>query len=658
MKERNPLTILNLGRRTASSINDLERLLSLIPFPCLVADTRNLNILFCNPAAATLAGLPQKELVGSDLRSLFTDWIESPAPQVEFPTSRELHISIAGQAIQTIRLTSHALPDKKNQALFFIEPLIIPQVQPDLPPSGWELLLSNIQSLASAVEAPDRAAALSQATSAGQAITACDLFTIFLAGSSSPELIQVAAAGESTPFPASLPAQDLVHLSTAVVWNEGKRSHTTLHRAARKNGYPLVASSPLGKPGASIGLVAAAYLSPGKPENPLALIRLAAQLITSLIDIDTIKTELSNAATERLRLQAYDGAVEGAVREGLLVLSPDFQVLQINPAAEAIFGYRQQEAADNTVENILIGSEKITPSLQETRQVLLPARLDGLRLFRRYGESFLANVEIHPLSVAGVLDRILVIVQDLSESEQIREQARQLEQRALLGEFTAIFAHEVRNPINNISTGLELMALNLQGDDPQQELILRLQQDCDRLAELMKSVLSFARPLDYNLQPLQLPVLVQKLLDRLGPRLAKANVHPHLQVDGDIPPVLVDYRSLEQALNNIISNALQAMGENGGQLTFKIKALKRQKTRAQPEQPPEVEISIADTGPGIPKDLQDRIFQPFFTTSSSGTGLGLAITRRIINAHRGSIQVDSFPGGTVFTIRLPMAEPA
>lgn len=109
-------------------------------------------------------------------------------------------------------------------------------------------------------------------------------------------------------------------------------------------------------------------------------------------------------------------------------------------------------------------------------------------------------------------------------------------------------------------------------------------------------------------------------------------------------------------MNNLITNAVQAMGESGGQLTLKIRRVKQTKAAAAANEPPSVEISIADTGPGIPKELQERIFQPFFTTSSSGTGLGLAITRRIISAHKGSIHLESFPGGTVFSIRLPLAE--
>ncbi len=656
MKERSPIKILNLRRKTVPTLYELDKLLNLLPLPCIVVNLDDLCITGGNPAITNATGYSLVELLGSDLRLLFTDWTEFPATFSARPVSRELHLSLPDQAIQAVLVTGQMLPDRYNQALFTLEMLPSFPDQQDLLAAGGAFALDALQSLVSATTQADLPAALNQAANAGLALTGSNQFAIYLADPATPELLLVATAGEDASFPGWLPAQDLVHLAEAVVWNESRRSYTALHRSARKNGYPLLASAPLGEPGAATGLVAAAIRLTNIPDTLLGAIQLVASLVNTLIHTDSLQSGVARAEAEQHRLQLYQQAVDGAVRDALLVLNPEGRVLTINPAAEQILGYRQSEAVDSPIENLLIGSEKILPGVQASARSLTATRLNDLRLYRRYGESFVANVAIHPLSVNKTLNMLLVIVQDLSESEQIREQARQLEQRALLGEFTAIFAHEVRNPINNISTGLELMALNLPADDPQQELIQRLQQDCDRLAELMKSVLLFARPADYNLQPVQLPILVQKLLERLSPRLVKAGVRHQLQVEGSLPPVLADYRSLEQALNNLITNAVQAMGESGGQLTLKIRRVKQTKAAAAANEPPSVEISIADTGPGIPKELQERIFQPFFTTSSSGTGLGLAITRRIISAHKGSIHLESFPGGTVFSIRLPLAE--
>ena len=220
----------------------------------------------------------------------------------------------------------------------------------------------------------------------------------------------------------------------------------------------------------------------------------------------------------------------------------------------------------------------------------------------------------------------------------------------MLGEVTAIFAHEVRNPINNISTGLQLMALSLPKNDPNQEAITRMLQDCDRLAELIKSVLAFSRTNDYEMEALDLPLLLQRLLERLKPRISRLNIRHDLQVEPGCLPINGNLHALEQVFNNLITNALQVMSETGGSLVIKAQPILTSEGRNC------IEVSVADTGPGIPKELQERIFQPFFTTDRNGTGLGLAIAKRIITAHRGNIRLTSFPGGTIFHVQIPVAE--
>jgi signal transduction histidine kinase len=227
-----------------------------------------------------------------------------------------------------------------------------------------------------------------------------------------------------------------------------------------------------------------------------------------------------------------------------------------------------------------------------------------------------------------------------------------LEQRAILGEVTSVFAHEVRNPINNISTGLQLMAMNLPAKDPNVEVCKRLQQDCDRLAELMKSVLAFARPIEPKMEPVDLGQLIRRLLERWHPQMARANIQHHLQIDSATPPMLGDVRPLEQVFTNLINNAMQVLSDSnqGGTLTLKVRPIKPWGEHEQ------VEVSVIDNGPGIPDDVRERIFEPFFTTRRGGTGLGLAITKRIVTAHKGTIQVTSIPGATVFQIRFPAAK--
>ncbi len=277
-------------------------------------------------------------------------------------------------------------------------------------------------------------------------------------------------------------------------------------------------------------------------------------------------------------------------------------------------------------------------------------KAENLHIYRRNGETFLAQVSVLPARIEDSIQGTILLIQDMSEKEQIQAQAQQLEQRALLGEVTAIFAHEVRNPINNISTGLQLMGYNLPNDDPNQEIISRLQADCDRLGELMKSVLAFSRPTEYEMESVAIGPLLNRLLERQRSRSATPPIQTHMQIETGTPDVRGNARALEQVFSNLITNAAQAMSDTGGSIAVKVRQVVAGEERRY------IQIDVADNGPGIPKELQERIFQPFFTTKPNGTGLGLAITKRIITAHKGNIQVSSFPGGTVFHVQLPAME--
>jgi signal transduction histidine kinase len=162
----------------------------------------------------------------------------------------------------------------------------------------------------------------------------------------------------------------------------------------------------------------------------------------------------------------------------------------------------------------------------------------------------------------------------------------------------------------------------------------------------MTDVLFFARPLELRMEPIDLADLLGRLLARWQPRLQQARVLAHTDFNPAAPRCEADPRTLEQVIVNLITNAVQAMPD-GGTLSLSLGP-------ADNPQGPVVELRIADTGPGIPPEILDRIFDPFFTTKKDGTGLGLAISRRILAAHKGGIQVESFAdAGTVFTIRLP-----
>jgi signal transduction histidine kinase len=193
------------------------------------------------------------------------------------------------------------------------------------------------------------------------------------------------------------------------------------------------------------------------------------------------------------------------------------------------------------------------------------------------------------------------------------------------------------------------MEMKLPPDDPNREMVEHMKQDTDRLAHLMDSVLTFSRSTETKLGPMDLKVFLDQLVSRWRPRMYRANVNSELHIPPEIPRINGNEKSLEQVFTNLFTNALRAMAETGGTLSVRVKLLPQIGSSRH------LQVDVSDTGIGIPPENLDTIFNPFFTTDPQGTGLGLAITQRIITAHKGSITVDSFPGGgTVFHIELPI----
>ncbi len=357
-------------------------------------------------------------------------------------------------------------------------------------------------------------------------------------------------------------------------------------------------------------------------------------------------------ASKRLQTMRHIVQIERGITEnmseGLIVLTPDLQIAEMNSAAENILGYTSNEVFLQDISMVLIGNESLAKLYKSAQQGISTIAGTNLLLNDRHGNAFPAQLTCVPITIDEQVKSIIILLRDLSQTEQLLQHSKQLEQRAFLGEVSAVFAHEVKNPINSISTGLQFMGMTMAPEDPNYNLVMRLQQDCQRLTHLTDSTLTFAKPIEYQPLPLNLTALLESILERWGPRMTRLNISYLFESEPPNATVLADGRAIEQVFVNLISNGIQAMDSYGGTLSISIKP-------AEDSQPPQYEVCVADSGPGIPDDIIKHIFEPFQTTKSTGTGLGLAITKRIVTAHKGNIFVESYPGGTMFRVLLPMA---
>lgn len=511
-------------------------------------------------------------------------------------------------------------------------------------------LLEIMEQLASLTNQSNLDDALDLALQLGVRLLGGGSLCVYRADPQQPRLLRVIARGEAAQaLPESIATSDPALVYAPSLWMSGQRAVTELQQAARDGGLASLACAPVSLNGLRHGLLAAANLPTQNPRSLVDMLEtLAAHIAVALQHYVTL-SNLRRSVREGYRLSAIQETISENSLDGVILLNAALLIQDMNPSAEMMLGYSAPEVNGAPVENVLIGMDSLPIALRMALRGAATPNTGNGKLHRRSGKVFPASVQVLPVYVNNEILHLVLLVRDLSEHEEIRTRTQQLEQRALLGEITAIFAHEVRNPVNNISTGLQLMEMNLPEADERRELVGRLQNDCTRLTHLMESVLAFAKPVEYKLIPTNLKLVLGPLLERWRPRMARLNIEPILKMDEDTPQAIADARALDQVFTNLVSNALAAMRENGGTLALRV-------SRAEQSSPkPRVKITVSDTGPGIPPELREKVFEPFFTTNAQGTGLGLAITKRIITAHKGNIQVESFPGGTIFTIILPGA---
>ncbi|MGA8213937.1 MAG: ATP-binding protein [Candidatus Sulfotelmatobacter sp.] len=227
--------------------------------------------------------------------------------------------------------------------------------------------------------------------------------------------------------------------------------------------------------------------------------------------------------------------------------------------------------------------------------------------------------------------------------EQAQEEARRSERLAALGQMSAGLAHEIRNPLGVIKGSAEMLQQKLGESNPlASELAGYISSETNRLSALVTRFLDFARPLHAELIPQDITAVLDHALHSVSLSLARKDkekdkdefVRVERQYEANLPLVPLDESLCEQAFVNLIQNAYDAMGGSGG--TLRVTA-----ARANRASRDGVEVRIEDTGPGIPAELREQIFNPFVTTKKTGVGLGLSIVSRIIDGHHGTIRVES-----------------
>jgi PAS domain S-box-containing protein len=339
--------------------------------------------------------------------------------------------------------------------------------------------------------------------------------------------------------------------------------------------------------------------------------------------------------------------VESVHDYAIYMLNKDGVVITWNSGAQRIKGYHPEEILGKHFSRFYrpedIKAGKPNKSLQ---RAAAEGRYEEENLrVRKDGSIFWASVVITArYNSEGQLDGFAKVVRDITERKETEQLLRERDRLAILGTTAAVFAHEIGNPLNGLSTSLQILSQMLRGtsQDPLfvETLDLSL-QELQRLTALLDDYRAFARPQSVEVQPADLRQIFDEVLAPTIKYYNQRGIKVELEFDQDLPLIPVDPEKIKQVILNLCKNAVEAMPDGG---TLTCKGYQKGNRMI---------LEVVDTGTGVPQDLE--IFQLFKTTKPEGTGLGLPIVEQIVSEHRGTVNYISEPGkGTAFIVSLPL----
>lgn len=409
-------------------------------------------------------------------------------------------------------------------------------------------------------------------------------------------------------------------------------------------------------------------------------------------------------------LKAYHEDIVQSITEGIVVVDRNMVVTSFNDAGGRVSRQAAAEAIGRSIFEVLpaLNTPECRRAFEEAVARGVPTEIGEVTyLLRKAGdgdtrrahgasleakEKVIVNLKVSPLkNSSGEVYGAVLLSDDITERRRLEGQLIQSDRLAALGQLAAGVAHEINTPLTLISGYTELLAGMLGADGPGASYLKTIAEEADRIAEIVRSLLSFARPAATPSGKCKVNETVERTLKIFGGQMAHKGVEVKVDLDAADPEAAIDVGELQQVLLNMVLNAIQAM-PHGGLLTISTRACARPgagdlsagNVHESPQMAPEngrsvvvgggrrggagaanvaplangdtVEIVIADTGCGIPEENLGRIFDPFFTTKEvgKGTGLGLSISFGIVEKHGGFIRVESEVGkGTTFTVTLP-----
>ena len=479
----------------------------------------------------------------------------------------------------------------------------------------------------------------------GKDIFACEYFVFYEQEKKNEEIRKIISSGDKI-FPEGIPAVEIKKFKQIDYWEPGKRVLSEVQRVGRVNNLQTIITVPLKVEEEKPGLLVFAFKESRERNEYAPSIQVFSRWAAALLKLQKIMERFSQE-TQKVSIendqysQFYENSSDCAI-----ILNNENVILDFNNNASRFLKYSPIELLNQNAAVIFQNSE-IKAELQKKTESLITQEEIPVYIYDREGSTIPVFYKIIPVELMNVHQKLLII-KDATEKVDMDNKIKQFENKAAIGEVVADFAHEVRNPINNLSTGLQLLKKKIDEGDPNWTTINRMQEDCLRMNDLMESVLSYSRQKVENFKDVDVELLIRRIISRMNVKFNRTGVSVLIKAETKNKIVFGDQRSLEQVFINLVNNAFDAIKQTGGTISLQIEQEEKEKEF--------LKVSVSDTGPGIPPEIQEKLFEPFVTDKPKGTGLGLAITKRMVEAHQGKIELETYPGGTIFKVFLPIHE--
>ncbi len=403
--------------------------------------------------------------------------------------------------------------------------------------------------------------------------------------------------------------------------------------------------------GNSVQLSASLWLQVGL----FVVVALAISYLASRVRVVGAARSVLEQEVKRLRLEASD--ILRQLVAGVITVDGEGRLAFANPAAEQLLGFASLQHLGRPFLEFLKGVSA------ELARGIATAQRDGRRRMRVTG-SVVSGGRSFPIGVTTTLHEsiddepgsVTAIFTDISDQVRLQELNRRAERLEAVAELSASLAHEIKNPLASIRSSVEQLGDSVQADEDDKFLAQLIVRESDRLSRLLTDFLDFSRVHVGESHPVDLESIAKAAV-------AVVREHPDCPDDADVTiqgrcaPIVGDEDLLHRVVLNLVLNAMQA-SEGKASVTVQLRDVQASDVPGGASGSACILLEVSDTGPGIPQELREKLFDPFVTGRQGGTGLGLSVVQRAVAVHRGLLFVDTESGkGTTFSIYLPNAEP-